>query len=77
MTQSPLVTSIVLGLDALPILLGAPLGGVISEKFDKKKLIIWVYIYQAILSLIFGVVIIAGKESISGLFIFVLLMGIS
>ena len=76
-TQSALITSIVMGLDALPILLGAPLGGVISEKFDKKKLIIGVYIYQAILSSSFGIIVLIGQENIWNLFTFVFLMGIS
>lgn len=76
-TQSALITSIVMGLDALPILLGAPLGGVISEKFDKKKLIIGVYVYQAILSSAFGIIVLIGQESIWNLFTFVFLMGIS
>ena len=66
-----------MGLDALPILLGAPLGGVISEKFDKKKLIVGVYIYQAILSSSFGIIVLIGQENIWNLFTFVFLMGIS
>ncbi|MQG03629.1 MAG: MFS transporter, partial [SAR202 cluster bacterium] len=38
-TGSPLMTSIALGLDALPILFGAPLGGLLSDKYDKKLLL--------------------------------------
>ena len=50
-TQSPLLTSVIMCLDALPILLGAPLGGVVTDHFDKRKLLAFIYCYQAILLL--------------------------
>jgi len=59
-TGSPLLTSMALGLDALPILVGAPFGGLISDKFDKKILLSIIYSYQAMLMIGYSVVIAMG-----------------
>ena len=76
-TGSPLLTSMALGLDALPILVGAPFGGLISDKFDKKILLSIIYSYQAMLMIGYSVVIAMGYANIWNLFIFVFLVGIS
>ena len=76
-TGSPLLTSMALGLDALPILVGAPFGGLISDKFNKKKLRSSMYSYQAVLMIGYSVVIAMGYANIWNLFIFVFLVGIS
>ena len=76
-TGSPLLTSIALGLDALPVLIGAPFGGLISDKYDKKILLFIIYAYQAVLMVGYSAVIATGNANIWNLFIFVFLMGIS
>ena len=76
-TGSPLLTSMALGLDALPILVGAPFGGLISDKFNKKKLLSIMYSYQAVLMIGYSVVIAMGYANIWNLFIFIFLVGIS
>ena len=76
-TGSPLLTSIALGLDALPVLIGAPFGGLISDKYDKKILLFILYAYQAVLMVGYSAVIATGNADIWNLFIFVFLMGIS
>ena len=76
-THSPLLTSIALGLDTLPNLLGAPLGGVIVDKLDRRKVLIFVPLYQCALSLAFGLLILLGVVQIWHIFTFVVLMGIS
>ncbi|MEC9321271.1 MAG: MFS transporter [Chloroflexota bacterium] len=76
-TGSPFLTSIIMGLDALPILLGAPLGGLICDRFDKRRLLAMVYTYQAILMVTFSVIIMAGLGATWNIFGFVFLMGIA
>jgi len=76
-TGSPLLTSMALGLDALPILVGAPFGGLISDKFNKKILLSIMYSYQAVLMIGYSVVLAMGYANIWNLFIFIFLVGIS
>ena len=76
-TRSPLLTSIILGLDALPILLGGPLGGIVTDHFDKRKLLVFIYCYQAILLTIFAVVIATDQIVTWHLFGFVFMMGVA
>ena len=75
-TKSPLLTSIILGLDVLPILVGAPFGGLITDKFNKKKILGLIYIYQSLLIAVFGIVAIFGVIETWSIFVFVLLMGL-
>ena len=70
-TGSPLLTSMALGLDALPILVGAPFGGLISDKFNKKILLSIMYSYQAVLMIGYSVVLAMGYANIWNLFIFI------
>ena len=76
-TGSPLMTSIALGLDALPILFGAPLGGLLSDKYDKKLLLAMVFVYQALILLGYSIITMAGYAATWNLFFFVFLLGIS
>lgn len=76
-TGSPFLTSIIMGLDALPILLGAPLGGLVCDRFDKRRLLAIVYTYQAILMVTFSIFLMAGLGATWNLFGFVFLMGIA
>lgn len=77
LTQSALLTSVAMGLDALPILLAGPLGGVIVDVWDKRKLMTVVLIYQSLLALAFGISVLAGGTQAWHIFAFVFLMGIS
>lgn len=77
LTQSALLTSIVMGLDALPILLAGPLGGVIVDVWDKRKLMTVVLIYQSLLALAFGVSVMVGGTQTWHILAFVFLMGMS
>ena len=39
-TRSPFLTSVAMGLDALPFLLAGPLGGLVADAFNKRRLFI-------------------------------------
>lgn len=53
MTGSPVQVSIVLGLRALPML-GAPIAGVIADKFDRRVVLLLDQFYLALLAVIFA-----------------------
>ena len=77
LTQSALLTSIALGLDTLPNLLGAPLGGVLADNLDRRRVLMFVPFYQLVLSVSFGIVILLGMAEPWHIFVFVILMGCS
>ena len=76
-TASAFWTSLALGLDALPILLVGPLGGVLVDNFDRKKLLAFVYGYQAVVATIFSIVAITGNLETWHIFAFIFFMGLS
>ena len=76
-TGSALITSIALGLDALPVLLGAPLGGLLTDRFNKKKLLIATPIYCSLLMTSYFFVVHYGYASAWNLFLLVFLAGLS
>ncbi len=77
LTQSALLTSLAMGLDALPILIAGPLGGLLVDRWDKRKLLAGVFLYQAMLSLGFGAVVISGALETWHVFAFIFLMGVA
>ena len=76
-TASAFWTSLALGLDALPILLVGPIGGVLVDSFDRKKLLAFVYGYQAVVTTIFAAVAITGNLEAWHIFAFIFFMGLS
>jgi MFS family permease len=46
-TRSPLLTSMVISLDALPALVGSPLMGLLGDAWDRRKLLVLGYGYMA------------------------------
>ena len=76
-TESAFWTSLALGLDALPILLVGPIGGVLVDSFDRKKLLAFVYGYQAVVTTIFSIVAITGNLEAWHIFAFIFFMGLS
>jgi MFS family permease len=76
-TRSPFLTVLALGLDTLPNLIGGPLGGVLVDNLDRRKLLILVPAYQAALSMTFGLIIVLGWLATWHIFAFILLMGFS
>ncbi|MDD9994342.1 MAG: MFS transporter [Dehalococcoidia bacterium] len=77
LTGSAFLTSVVLGLDTLPNLIAAPLGGVLVDNLDRRKVLAFVPVYQCALSVAFGLVILLGLVEPWHIFVFVLLMGFS
>ena len=57
LTHSPLLTAAVLGLDSLPFLVAAPVGGTIADLWDRRKTIALVCSYQSALTTAFAVLV--------------------
>ena len=76
-TRSPLLTSLALGLDALPSLVAGPIGGLLADVWDRRKFLVVSSAYQAIVTGVFGVVMILGRIEAWHIFAYVLAMGIS
>ena len=76
LTQSALLTSLVMGLDALPILIAGPVGGLLVDRWDKRKLLAGVFAYQSLLALGFGTAVLLGDVNVWQVFGFVFLMGV-
>ena len=76
LTQSALLTSLVMGLDALPILIAGPLGGLLVDRWDKRKLLSGVFAYQSLLSFGFALLVLLGNVNAWHIFGFVFLMGV-
>jgi len=76
LTQSALLTSLVMGLDALPILIAGPLGGLLVDRWDKRKLMAGVFVYQSLLAFGFGTLVLLGDVNAWHVFAFVFLMGV-
>ena len=76
LTQSALLTSLAMGLDALPILIAGPLGGLLVDRWDKRKLLAGVFAYQSLLALGFGGLVLLSDVNAWHIFSFIFLMGI-
>ena len=76
-TGSAFWTSLALGLDALPILLVGPLGGLLVDIFDRRKLLAFIYGYQVVVTAAFTVIILTGNLEAWHIFAFIFFMGMS
>ena len=76
-TASAFWTSVALGLDALPILFVGPIGGLLVDNFDRKKLMAFIYGYQAMVTFIFSVVVLTGNLQAWHIFAFIFFMGLA
>ena len=60
LTHSGLALGITTGLQFLPILLLGPWGGVVADRFDKRKILMWTQGTQALLSLVLFALVASG-----------------
>lgn len=76
-TDSAFWTSVALGLDALPILFVGPVGGLLVDNFDRRKLMAFIYGYQATVTLVFSAVVLTGNLQAWHIFAFIFFMGLA
>ena len=77
LTNSALLTSIAMGLQMAPFLIGGPLGGVFADRFDRRKVLVGISAYQIALTATFMAVILLDLVTINYVFFFALALGIS
>ena len=58
LTRSPLMTSLALGLGAVPFLLAGPLGGVLVDSWDRRRMLAAAMAYQALVTVGFAMIVI-------------------
>ena len=77
LTGSPLMTALLMGIDALPFLVVSPVGGVIADAWDRRKLMVVVSSYQASVTATFAGLLALDMVGMPLLFGYVLAMGVS
>ena len=77
LTGSPLMTALLMGIDALPFLVVSPVGGVIADAWDRRKLMVVVSLYQASVTAAFAGLLALDVVAMPVLFGYVLAMGVS
>ncbi len=74
-TQSALLTTLSVGVGALPSVVIGPLGGVYIDRWDRRKLLIWSIAGHAILTATFTAIVFAEAAQAWNIFLFILLNG--
>ncbi|MGE3961572.1 MAG: MFS transporter [Dehalococcoidia bacterium] len=77
LSGSSFVVGLASGARSLPLLALGPVGGVMADRYDKKRLMLLTQVMQLISTLVFGLVIIAGLVEVWHLFAFSLVSGIA
>ena len=75
MTQSAFLTTLAMGLDALPLLIAGPIGGMLVDSRDRSKLLAYIFAYQAAVTFAFSLVVILGLLETWHIFAFIITMG--
>ena len=75
MTQSAFLTTLAMGLDALPLLIAGPIGGMLVDSRDRTKLLAYIFAYQAAVTFAFGIVVVLGLLETWHIFAFIITMG--
>ena len=75
LSRSALLTSLGLGVGMLPLLM-SPLGGLLADALDRRKLLAFSFAYRGAVALGFSVVVILGLVETWHIFLFSLMMGL-
>ena len=76
-TRSAFLTSIAMGLEAVPLVIAGPIGGFLVDAFDRRRLLVAIYLYKGSLALALGVLVIFWEAGPREIFAFALLAGLS
>ncbi len=76
-TGSPFLTSLALGLQMLPFIIAGPIGGVVADRFDKRKVLVIISVYQAAVTVAFAVLMMLDLVQTWHIFTFALVMGLA
>ena len=76
LTNSSFVVGLASGARSVP-LFAAPFGGVMADRYDKKRLMLWTQVAQMVLTLAFAIVIVSGNLQVWHIFVFCLFSGVA
>jgi len=68
---------LVVALQALPVLVGGPYGGVVADRVDKRRLILFLQVGMGALALTLGVLVVTGAVALWQVFALALLLGLA
>lgn len=77
LTRSAFLTSVTLGVGFLPMLVMGPIGGLLADGWDRKKLVVSAAAYSAAITGIFAVLVVTDVAQFWYLFVFNMIAGIS
>lgn len=75
LTQSPAAVGVVVALQFLPLLALGPMGGVVADRHDKRRLVMGAQSVAALLAAVLATLTIAGLVTVPLLYCFALLLG--
>ncbi len=75
MTHNALLVGSLLGVRALPFLISAPIAGVIADRMDRRKLLMFDQFFVGVVALIFAIVVVMNLTQVWHLFVFTFLSG--
>ena len=76
-TGSAVLTSIALGLDTLPFLFLAPVGGIVADRWDRRHVMAVATTYMAVVTLGLAVVVMSGRVQTWHILAYALIIGLS
>ena len=75
LTGDALLTGTVAGLRGVPFLIAGPISGVLSDRMDRRKLLLITQVYLALLGLVFAFLVASPYLRIEHLFVFTFMFG--
>ena len=74
--RGPVVVGIATGLQFLPMFVGGMWGGIVADRFDKRRTLIWTQALQAVLAAALGTLVLAGVVQIWHIYLIAFLFGV-
>jgi MFS family permease len=77
LTGSGTKVGLLVALQTLPVLLLGPYGGVVADRVDKRRLMIWLQSMMGLLSLVLGVLTLAHRVTLTEVYVIAVLLGLN
>jgi len=77
LTGSSFAVGMTNGARSIPLLLLGPIGGVMADRYDKKRLMLFTQLFQMVVTFLFAIVIVAGWVQIWHILVFSLVSGMA
>jgi MFS family permease len=77
LTGSGTQVGLLVALQTLPVLLLGPYGGVVADRVDKRRLMIWLQTMMGALSLVLGVLTLTHRVNVPEVYVLALLLGLN